>query len=376
MIIKNGNVFTPEFKFEKHDVRIENGVIADIGDFGGGSGTLDAQGMYVIPGLIDQHTHGCLGGDWGDGRVESMRTMSEYYGKNGVTSVAATVTTLKVEDVEAAMRAVSAFSREQKRELAGARVRGINLESMFLSHAKKGAHLEEYLRLPDAKLVERLNGESEGLLRIVNVAPELEGAIDFIRELGGRFVVSIAHTACSYETALLAREAGARQVTHFFNAMTPFLHREPGVPGAVFDSNLNAELICDGVHVHPSVIRTVFKLMAERVIMISDSIRACGLSDGEYILGDLPVTVRAGRATLKDGTIAGSAASVMDDLRSVVSFGVPLEQAVRAATANPAKTLGLDGCAGSILPGYDADIVVLDRALAVRSVFIGGKRLV
>ncbi len=375
MIIKNGNVFTPYFKFEKQDVRLENGVIAETGDCGADT-AIDAEGMYVIPGLIDQHTHGSLGGDWGDGKVESMRTMSEYYGRNGVTSVAATVTTLKLEDVEAAMRAIKAFGEEQKKELTGARVRGINLESMFLSHEKKGAHLEEYLRLPDAGLVERLNEESGGLLRIVNVAPELEGAMDFIRELSDRFVISVAHTACDYDTALLAHDAGARQVTHFFNAMTSFLHRAPGVPGAVFDSKLNAELICDGVHVHPSVIRTVFKLMADRVIMISDSIRACGLSDGEYILGDLPVTVKAGRATLKDGTIAGSAASVMDDLRRVVSFGVPLEQAVRAATCNPAKTLGIDGRTGFIIPGYDADIVVLDKALDVKHVFIGGKKIV
>lgn len=375
MIIKNGNVFTPDFRFEKADVRIENGAIAEIGSIGG-EDVLDAEGMYVIPGLIDQHTHGSVGGDWGDGKIEDMRTMSEYYGKNGVTSVAATVTTLKVEDVEAAMRAIKSFGDEQKREITGARVRGINLESMFLSKAKKGAHLEEYLRLPDAELVERLNEASGGLLRIVNVAPELEGAMDFIRTLSGRFVISVAHTACGYATALEAREAGARQVTHFFNAMTSFLHREPGVPGAVFDSDLNAELICDGVHVHPSVIRAVFRLMADRVIMISDSIRACGLSDGEYILGDLPVTVKAGRATLKDGTIAGSAASVMDDLRSVTSFGVPLEQAVRAATYNPAKTLGIDGRVGRIIPGYDADIVVLDRELNVRNVFIGGKKIV
>jgi len=370
MIIKNGNVYSDEFKFQKRNIAIENGRIAEPSR---GGEILDAEGLYVIPGLIDQHSHGCLGGDWGDGNVEDMGKMAEYYARNGVTSVAATVTTLKPEDVEAAMRAIKTFGGQKRR---GAAVRGINLESMFLSKAKKGAHLEEYLRLPDKALTERLDDASGGLLRIVNVAPELEGAMDFIRDMSKRYVISIAHTAADYSTALEAERAGAVQVTHFFNAMSSFLHRDPGVPGAVFDSGLRAELICDGVHVHPAVIRTVFRLMADRVIMISDSIRACGLADGEYILGDLPVTVKGKRATLRDGTIAGSCACLMDDLRSAVSFGVPLEQAVRAATLNPARTLGIDDRVGVIANGYEADIVLLDSALNVKGVFIGGERIV
>lgn len=375
MIIKNGNVFTQNFKFEKLDVEIKDDMICSVGS-AEGEEVVEAEGMYVIPGLIDQHTHGCVGFDWSDGNPDEMAQMADFYAANGVTTIAGTVTTIPIPRMEEAMKAIKRFSDEQKINGRGARVRGINLESSFFSHAKKGAHLEEYLLKPDAELVRRFRDASGDLLRIVNVAPEIEGGMDFIKELKAEMVVSVAHTSADYETVLEAYEAGAAQVTHFFNAMTSFLHRAPGAPGAVFDSELNAELICDGIHVHPAVIRTVFKIMADRVIMISDSIRACGLSDGQYVLGDLDVTVKDGKATLADGTIAGSSASLMSDLRSAVSFGVPMEQVVKAATYNPAKTLGMADQIGSIAEGYQADIVLLDEKLNIKKVYIAGKEII
>ena len=374
MIIKNGNVYTADFKFEKLDVEIKDGIITRIGKLDG-EDTVDAEGMYVIPGLIDQHSHGCMGYDWSDGNFDEMGAMADFYAANGVTTVAGTITTIPAPRMEAAMKEMKRFSDEQKKTGRGARVRGINMESSFLSHAKKGAHLEAYLLKPDAELVRRFKEASGGLLKIVNVAPEIEGGMEFIKELKDEIVVSAAHTNADYDTMLAAVDAGAAQVTHFFNAMTSFLHRAPGVPGAVFDTDIGAELICDGIHVHPAVIRTVFKLMADRVIMISDSISACGLSDGQYVLGDMDVTVKDGKATLADGTIAGSSASLMSDLRSAVSFGIPIEQAVKAATYNPAKTLGMEDEIGSIAEGYQADLVLLDSSLNIQKVYIAGKEI-
>jgi N-acetylglucosamine-6-phosphate deacetylase len=206
------------------------------------------------------------------------------------------------------------------------------------------------------------------------VAPELPGALEFIEKVKDRVRVSVAHTTCDYDQAMAAFQAGAKQVTHLFNAMNGFAHRQPGVVGAAADSDCMVELICDGVHIHPSVVRAVFKLFgADRVILISDSLRAAGMPDGQYTLGGQDVTVRGPRATLADGTLAGSVSDLMQCMKTAVSFGVPLRDAVKAAAWNPARALGIDSWAGSLEPGKAANLAVLNGDLSLRCVLQRGR---
>ncbi len=217
---------------------------------------------------------------------------------------------------------------------------------------------------------------SEGLVKLVSVAPELEGALDFIRQVKDRVTVSVAHTAAGYDTALAAFQAGARQCTHLYNGMAPFAHREPGVVGAAFDcGHVMCELICDGVHIHPAMVRATFRLMGkDRMILISDTMRAAGMSDGSYTLGGQDVTVRGNRAELADGTIAGSVTDLMACLKVAVSVvGIPLADAVTAAAVNPAKVMGIYDRLGSLDVGKQANVAVLDEHLDLKAVIFRGE---
>ena len=224
-------------------------------------------------------------------------------------------------------------------------------------------------------MLRRLEEASEGLVKLVSVAPEEPGALEFIKEVADEVTVSIAHTTADYDTAMAAYAAGARQATHLFNAMPPFTHRAPGVVGAAFDTpECMAELICDGVHIHASVVRAVFQLFGtKRVILISDTMRAAGMPDGDYTLGGQPVQVKGKYATLEDGTLAGSVTDLMNCMKTAVSFGIPLEDAVRAAAVNPAKAIGIYSRVGSIENGKLANLAVLDENLELKAVFLKGE---
>lgn len=275
------------------------------------------------------------------------------------------------------MRMCETAAGYQKTAARGAELVGVNLEGPFLSEAKKGAQNGAYLRDPDVELLNRLQTAADGLVKLVTVAPEQPGAVGFVRKAAQSGVtVSVGHTTADYDTARAAFSAGARQVTHLFNAMPPFTHRAPGVVGAAFDHpEVRAELICDGVHIHESVVRAVFRLFGpERVVLISDTMRAAGMPDGQYSLGGLDVTVRGKLCTLADGTIAGSATNLMDCLRTAVSFGIPLKDAVRAATFNPAQALHMQHRIGSFVPGLDASAVLLEKKdLSIRAVVFRGE---
>ena len=221
----------------------------------------------------------------------------------------------------------------------------------------------------------RLQKKAEGLIRFCDIAPETDGAMDFIRELKDEVRISLAHTTADYDTAREAFIHGARHVTHLFNAMPPFSHRAPGVIGAAAENpDVIAELICDGIHIHPSAVRAAFRLFGdERICLISDSMMATGLSDGEYTLGGQAVTVRGNLATLADGTIAGSVTNLMDCLRTAVQkMGIPLEDAVRCASLNPAKAIGVDALYGSIEAGKKGDVVLLRKDLSLAGVIKDG----
>lgn len=363
MLIKNGNIFTGS-SFRPGGIRF-SGTVEAIGDLPG-EADMDAGGGYVIPGLVDIHTHGALGEDFSDGRPQGLGTLSGWYASNGVTSFLATTMTLKEPELSAAMDAVRDFRRG-----GGAKCAGVNLEGPFLCYKRRGAQNPENLHRPDAAMFHRLNERSGGAVRLVTVACEEPGAMEFIREVSGTCAVSLGHSDADYDTALGGFRAGASHTTHLFNGMNPLHHRSPGIIGAALDAGASVELICDGLHIHPAVIRAAFRMFGDRVDLISDSLRCAGMPDGDYTLGGQPIRVAGGRATLPDGTLAGSSISLMEGLRRAVSFGIPLEDAVYAATAAPALAARLR--AGNLEPGAPADLVVLDRELNIKAVFIDGR---
>lgn len=338
----------------------------------GVTGGEDAEGCYVIPGLVDVHTHAALGEDASDGKPEGMPVMSRYYAREGVTSWCPTTMTLKEPVLTRAMEVIRDFERPED----GAKVAGIHLEGPFLCYAKRGAQAAENLHAPDAAMFHRLNEASGGIVKLVTVAPEEPGAIDFIREVSRVCTVSVGHTTADYDTAMAAYAAGASHATHLFNGMPSLLHREPGVIAAASDAGATVELITDGLHIHPAVIRLTHRLFGEKLVLISDSLRCAGMPDGDYELGGQPITMKNGKATLTGtDTLAGSSIHLMEGLRRSVSFGVPLEAAVTAATLAPAKAIRMEDELGRLQVGRWADLVVLDKDLNVKSVYINGKKV-
>ena len=378
MIIKDANIFTQDNQFVKGSVVVENGRFVSIAEQPEHTGevmeVIEAKGLYMIPGLVDIHFHGCMGADMCDGTKEALDVITQYEASVGVTSVCPATMTIPKDELSAVMKNAGAYAYH-----GGAHLVGINMEGPFISPAKKGAQAAENIMHCDYEYFNQLQDEAGGLIKLVDIAPEEAGAMEFIDKVKGTVVVSLAHTASDYDTAMEAIAHGASHATHLYNAMPPLNHRNPGVIGAVRDSDsCHVELICDGVHIHPSVIRATFAMFgAQRMILISDSMRATGLDDGEYTLGGQPVTVKGNLATLHDGTIAGSATNLMDCMRFVVKHaGLPLETAVMCATANPAKEIGIFDEVGSIAVGKKADFVLLDQDLNLAGVYIDGKEFV
>ena len=367
MLIKNAILLYKEGAFCAGDMEFD-GVIRRMGRLEGDA-DLDATGLLLVPGLVDIHTHGAAGCDFSDGDAKGMESIARFYAGKGVTSFLATTMTLDEPTLTKAMAAVRSF----RQPADGARCAGVHLEGPFFAYAKRGAQSADYLQAPDAELVERLNAASGGQVRMISMAPELEGAMPCIRALSPKMTVSVGHTVCDYSTACEAFASGATHATHMFNAMNPFLHREPGVVGAAFDCGATVELICDGLHIHPSVIRSSFCLFKGRLTLISDSLRCAGQPDGEYTLGGQPIVMKGGKATLLDGTLAGSTIGLIDAVRNCVRFGIPLDQAVFAASILPAKAVRLDGEIGSLEPGKRADFLLLDREMNLVATYIGGQ---
>ncbi|WP_270296725.1 N-acetylglucosamine-6-phosphate deacetylase [Eggerthella sinensis] len=370
MRIIGGHVFDGE-GFVEREVLIEGdrfvGADAEVGE----SPALDATGCYVIPGLIDLHFHGCVGHDFCDGTEEAVDAIARHEASCGVTAICPATMTYPEDVLGPIMDCAAAYGAKPD----GAALVGINMEGPYISPDNIGAQNPAYLHLPDEAMFRRLQERSGNLIKLVDVAPEVDGALDFIASVTPDVRVSIAHTQADYDTACAAIEAGARQMTHLCNAMPPLHHRKPGPIGAAFDSpDVMPELIADGVHIHPSMVRFLFAAFGgDRVILISDSMMATGLDDGEYTLGGQGVTVRGNVATLHDGTIAGSATDLMACVRVAVrDMGIPLETAVRAASANPARALGIERERGAIEPGMMADAVVLDENLEVKHVVVRG----
>ena len=365
MLILNGNVFIGG-RFEKKDIRIENGKFAEIAEPGELCGleqdALDATGKYVIPGLVDVHTHGRTGIDFSKITEEELEQLLTSYKACGVTSVLATTMTNEPAVVEESLRVLGTYIKKQGESACDLRAKllGIHMEGPFLGKEKKGAHEEKYLQLPVWEQFETWQKLSGGNIRLVTVDPCLTGAGEFIQKcVENGIKVSLGHTACNYETAVKAQKLGADHITHTFNAMNPLHHREPGVIGAAMDTGMTMELICDGIHVHPAMVRMLFAAHPDKVVLVSDSIPAAGMEDGEYQSGGLNVTLKDGKAVLADGTIAGSAVSLQDCLRNAIKFGVSVEQAVNSATYLAAKAVGMEDVVGSIGVGRNADFLLL-----------------
>ena len=365
MIIKGGKVFQEDGSFLEQALYINDHRLVDKAEYQDDGKVIDAEGLLVLPGLVDIHSHGAAGEDFSDGNPEGLKKILQYEKRCGITSYCPTSMTFPKERLRQIFASIKGAQTEE-----GAKVVGINMEGPFLDPVKKGAHVEEWIAPPDAAFVRELNQDVDGLVRLVTLAPNMEGAEEFIKEMHEEVCISLGHTAADYDCASRAMKLGAHHVTHLYNAMQPFGHRAPGLIGAAMDDpECMVELICDGYHIHPSAIRAAFRLFGpERVILISDSMRATGMENGTYELGGQEVTVKDRKAVLKDGTLAGSATNLYGCMCKAVEFGIPLEQAIMAATANPARSIGIFDRVGSIRIGKQADLLLVSENLELKRV--------
>lgn len=376
MFYKNARIFTSDFQFVNGAFEVtEDGKFGQILPSEVPADAVDLQGATVIPGLIDVHNHGNSGADFSDGDYDGLVKMAKYLLDSGVTSFAPASMTLPYDVLQKAFATARKLADAQP---AGcSRLMGIQMEGPYFSEKKKGAQNGAYLKIPDFDGFKALYEGCGGLVRIVDIAPELPGAVDFVKKAKSLCAVSVAHTDSDYDHARDAFAAGATHLTHLFNAMPGIHHRNPGViPAAAENENVRAELICDGLHVHPASVRLAFTMFGgDRMILVSDALRCCGMPDGEYELGGQQVFLSGGIAKLADGTIAGSATNLYDCMRKAISFGIPEEDAVRAATYNPACALDVQDKVGSIATGLYADFLVCSEDYSSRKVFLGGKPL-
>mgnify|MGYP000735643024 FL=1 len=365
MIIKRGKVFQEDGNFLEQAIYINDHRLVDKAEYQYDGEVIDAEGLLVLPGLVDIHSHGAAGEDFSDGNPEGLKKILQYEKRCGITSYCPTSMTFPKERLRQIFASIKGAQTED-----GATGVGINMEGPFLDPAKKGAHVEKWIAAPDVAFVRELNQDADGLVRLVTLAPNMDGAEEFIKEMHEEVCISLGHTAADYDCASRAMKLGAHHVTHLYNAMQPFGHRAPGLIGAAMDDpECMVELICDGYHIHPSAIRAAFRMFGpERVILISDSMRATGMENGTYELGGQEVTVKDRKAVLKDGTLAGSATNLYGCMCKAVEFGIPLEQAIMAATANPARSIGIFDRVGSIRIGKQADLLLVSENLELKRV--------
>lgn len=377
MFYKNARIFCSDHRFHHGAFEVtSDGRFGQILPGREPEDAYDLEGATVIPGLVEVHSHGNSGFDFSDGNYEGLKEIAAYYLSCGVTSFAATSMTLPYDILEKAFATARKLVDEDP---AGcAKLRGIHMEGPYFSWKKKGAQNGDYLKKPDFEGFKKLNDSCGGLVKIVDVAPELPGAVEFIRQASKVCTVGVAHTDSDYEHAKAAFANGAAHLTHLYNGMPGINHRNPGViPAAAECPHVRAEVICDGLHIHPSAIRLAFAMFGgERMILVSDSGRCAGLPDGtEFELGGQMATLINGVAKLPDGTLACSATNLWQCMVNAISFGVREEDAVRACTYNAACTLGIQSEVGSISTGKVADFVVCSPDYAKKRIFLAGKQV-
>ena len=422
MLIRNAQVYTDDHRFEKRDLRIVGDRIAG-GETDRIAGSaeaaaeenkaaaeeaIDAEGLCALPGLVDIHLHGAAGFDLFDADPASIRRIAEFEAQNGIAAFCPAAMTCGEEKLKEILDAAAEYGRTAE---TAASLLGVRLEGPFLSPLKAGAQDPKYIRRGDTAFFREIQERCGGMIRVLDTAPEEPGNLEMIRELSKEVRISVAHTAADYDTAAEAFRAGARQLTHLYNAMPGIHHRAPGPVIAALDLNagaaasqdqnagaaasqdqnaaVSAELIADGIHIHPAMVRFTFRNFGpENMILISDSMRACGLPAGQYELGGQAVTVleepadvsgsTKKKAVLTDHpeTLAGSVATLYDCLRcAVLEMGIPLPDAVRAASENPARALGVYGDYGTLSAGAFADIILVDQDLNICAVILKGKKI-
>ncbi|TEU13100.1 N-acetylglucosamine-6-phosphate deacetylase [Candidatus Bathyarchaeota archaeon] len=370
-----GDILTPHRLMPGGVVVVEGSKIREVSpeDVGNGE-VIDMTGCIVAPGFVDIHVHGGGGYDVMDPSPGALDGLSMFLAQGGVTSFLPTTYTAPRNAILEAARGVK---EAMEKGTKGARVLGLHMEGPYISPERCGAQNRDHVRRPEIGELGEVDGESGGNLRVVTMAPEVEGALGAITWLDSRGKTAAAgHTDATYEEAVAAFDAGIRHVSHLFNGMRPFHHREPGVVGAALgDGRVTVELIADGFHVHPTALKMAVRLKGtESTALVSDSIAPAGMSDGEYDFGGLKVSVKKGRSLLESGRLAGSTIRLCDAVRNIVEFtDSSIAEAVEMATSTPARIVGVDDRKGSLVPGMDADITVLDRDLSVMLTMVEGR---
>ena len=376
MFYKNARIFGSDFQFHMGAFEVKDGRFGAILPENVPADAVDLEGATVIPGLIDVHSHGNSGADFSDGDYEGLKNMARHYAAEGITSFAPASMTLPYDVLSKAFATAKQLVEEAP---AGCSVlRGIQMEGPYFSYKKRGAQNADYLKEPDFEGFKKLFEDCGGLVRIVDVAPELPGAAEFVEKASKLCTVSVAHTDSDYDHARAAFDAGATHLTHLYNAMPGINHRNPGViPAAVETAGVRAEIISDGYHIHPAAVRLAFSMFGgDRMVLISDSGRCEGLPEGsKFELGGQDAWLRNGVAKLADGTIACSATNLFDCMRNAIHFGVGEENAVRASSYNPACAIGVQDEVGSIENGKVADFVVCNGDYTSKRVFLAGVEL-
>lgn len=362
---------------------LKDGMIAAIGgedepipDDASGAERVDGQGGWLLPGFIDLHVHGGAGQDFMEPDVEKWETIVRFHARHGTAALLATSVSAPKERLDAVLETARTFKASSP--LAD-RLLGVHLEGPFINMKRKGAQNPEAIVPPQPDWLEQWTSRFPGLIRMQTLAPETEGALAYIERLTRHGIVAACgHTDATWQDVRMAADRGLRHAVHVFNAMRPLHHREPGTLGAVLtDDRVMAEVIADGRHVHPAAIELLVRAKGvSRVVLVTDAMAAAGMPDGEYELGGLPVVMREGAARLRDGTLAGSTLTMIDAFRYAVrQVGLPIADASRMASGNPARQLGIEGVTGSIRPGLRADLLLLDEALHLKRIWIGGEEI-
>lgn len=376
MILKNANVLEGQWTFLEGDLRIIDNKIAEIGNLEPleNEEVFDCEGKFLVPGLIETHFHGAMGEDSDALTSKTFSTFSKFFESQGITSFVPGLSSNSDDYIEDFLVKSSHYIKNQK---DGSKMVGVYLEGPFISYERRGGHNPEMLQPPSSEKIKKWHELSGGIIKKTIVSPELNGAEEFIKEcVNCGIVAEIGHSAASYEQALKAIDCGATLATHIFNGMEPLNHRNPGVLGAVLsDDSITCELICDFGHVSAPVVKMAIRAKGvDKINVVSDSMVAAGLSDGTYKHFDgRTVNVKNGLSYTENGTITGSACTILDGVRNLVSIGIPLESAVKMASYNPARTVGIESKTGSIEVGKLADLVLLDKDLNLCGVWINGK---